>query len=722
MGNQISAVIRLQMSPDEIVQNVGRVAVLQKAYFFRGNEYCRYDVNADATAKGYPLKISGNWKGVWADGFDSAVAWPNNKIYFFKGKEYIRYDVALDKADEGYPRNISDNWPGVWSEGIDAVILWPTGKAYFFKGSEYIRYDIKKDKADEGYPRKIAENWPGLWTDKINSAVLWYNDKAYFFKGNEYIRYDVKSDKADPGYPRPIERNWKGLWETFVYDLRYVPDNDQRWTILPGNGHNHCVPASIHNLLSYMQWRGIPTSIKVPNNLKLKYTKDVYNIYALGQKMKTDPKRGTDYSLAFEGLEDWCSDLNINATIKGLACSDGIFINSEYIKSFLMEGVLLTISYGNWKKKKGSTKPLDRVGGHCVTLVGLRVLGTNCTLCVHDPWTGDDESETVQSLAETKEINPTIEKATLNGRNISVMLKNNWEGLSKDGKYQEETYQIYDSLLGIFPLTAWAFSNHHITWSRDDFSENSNLSQSSGSSPFPFDGDPRDLAIHPSDPWLAVVGDPNSGNVWQYDRHIDKWSVLTKLSSPVERLAFGGSSSPRLYVATADKISMINTRNGEILDSFKVRSSVSALAWNPKLHQLMFTDDTSKTLSRLDEKLVFQGKETFNPPSGTGRLDLSVNSIDGKIYTTRSESFEIVSAKVASNTKEIVTRRKLPFKAQSVQLTPTKNIAASIDGKFKMFNKDGEEIAKNPFPNLKTSSIIRLSESWSNLSSLEWYS
>jgi len=165
---------------------------------------------------------------LWEHGITAVFNWRNEKAYFFRGSEYIRYDIAADKADPGYPRPIAGNWPGLWADGITAVFNWRNEKAYFFRGSEYIRYDIATDKADPGYPRPIAGDWPGLWADGITAVLNWDNEKAYFFRntakdisfppfGNyrrtltDYIRYDIAAAKADPGYPRPIAENWPGL-------------------------------------------------------------------------------------------------------------------------------------------------------------------------------------------------------------------------------------------------------------------------------------------------------------------------------------------------------------------------------------------------------------------------------------------------------------------------------------------------------------------------------
>lgn len=188
-----------------------------KAYFFKGSQYVRYDAKADQADPGYPVPIAGNWPGfppAFQEGVDAEVVWNRQKVYFFKGDQYLRYDIAADRVDPGYPLPIAGHWPGLWTNHIDAGVVWPNGKAYFFRGSQYIRYDIAKDKADPGYPADIKGGWPGFpssFAAGVDDAVVWNNGKAYFFKGSEYIRYDIAADKTDPGYPQPIAGNWRGL-------------------------------------------------------------------------------------------------------------------------------------------------------------------------------------------------------------------------------------------------------------------------------------------------------------------------------------------------------------------------------------------------------------------------------------------------------------------------------------------------------------------------------
>ena len=192
-----------------------------KAFFFKGAQYDRYDVKTDIVDAGYPKPIAGHWRGfpaAFAAGVDAYVLWTNGKAYFFKGNQYIRFDMGEDKVDAGYPKLISGNWPGFsgsFLTGINAGAVWNNGKAYFFKGTQYIRYDIKTDRVDVGYPKPIANNWPGFppaFAAGIDAAVVWNNGKAYFFKGANYIRYDIKTDKVDADYPKPIAGNWPGLF------------------------------------------------------------------------------------------------------------------------------------------------------------------------------------------------------------------------------------------------------------------------------------------------------------------------------------------------------------------------------------------------------------------------------------------------------------------------------------------------------------------------------
>ncbi len=221
-----------------------------KIYFFQGSDYARYDIaqdtadGNDGSGHSYPRSIRDNWPGLFTDSIDAAVFWPapppggaeiKTVAYFFKGNQFMRYDVAADRADAAdgagrpYPQPISLKWPGIWADRVDAILVWPVPRngravAYFFRDNQYIRFDIKHHRADPGYPKPIAGNWPNFkFPDGIDGAIAWPTkiegkSVVYFFKSDQYMRYDVDADRADDqsggglGYPAPVVGNWPGLF------------------------------------------------------------------------------------------------------------------------------------------------------------------------------------------------------------------------------------------------------------------------------------------------------------------------------------------------------------------------------------------------------------------------------------------------------------------------------------------------------------------------------
>lgn len=49
------------------------------------------------------------------DGFDAVVVWSPEKAYFFKGDKYVRFDIATEAPDHGYPADIAAAFPDVAS-------------------------------------------------------------------------------------------------------------------------------------------------------------------------------------------------------------------------------------------------------------------------------------------------------------------------------------------------------------------------------------------------------------------------------------------------------------------------------------------------------------------------------------------------------------------------------------------------------------------------------
>jgi len=141
-----------------------------KVFFFKGSLYSRFDIATKTMDSGYPKLIEGNWSGLslfdGGSGDLDAILTDGTFAYFFKGQEYIKFDLTADETLARYPRDISQlTWEGphIWSGKIDAAMNLGNGKAFFFKEGAYIRFDIADDSADNGYPKAIdGATWPGL--------------------------------------------------------------------------------------------------------------------------------------------------------------------------------------------------------------------------------------------------------------------------------------------------------------------------------------------------------------------------------------------------------------------------------------------------------------------------------------------------------------------------------------------------------------------------------
>jgi hypothetical protein len=170
-------------------------AFKDKAWFFKGPQYIRYDFRADKADLGFPRSAS-SWGPQISGGIDRACDGRGKfagKAYIFESNQYFRYDYATDKIDAG-PSDIAA-WglaPSVshdvdFSTGIDAVVKGAgpfANKVCFFKGKRYCRYDWTADSM-EAEASLAVWNLPGVFSSGVDAAVTGlgaFSSKAYFFR------------------------------------------------------------------------------------------------------------------------------------------------------------------------------------------------------------------------------------------------------------------------------------------------------------------------------------------------------------------------------------------------------------------------------------------------------------------------------------------------------------------------------------------------------------
>ncbi|XP_046372126.2 matrix metallopeptidase-21-like [Haliotis rufescens] len=181
---------------------------IYNTYFFRQNRYWMYENHANRTRYGDPLYIAREWDGV-PDGIDAYIhVWyftdttMANEAYFFKGEDFYRYDNDNDKVFDGYPKKISEGFPAKEGsedripDNLDAVFFDLRDKnIYFFKDEYVYVYDPKEPEETRGCcvrKVKIVDEYPVKEGEKplpatVDAVYYSYKDKAmYLFKDEEF--------------------------------------------------------------------------------------------------------------------------------------------------------------------------------------------------------------------------------------------------------------------------------------------------------------------------------------------------------------------------------------------------------------------------------------------------------------------------------------------------------------------------------------------------------
>jgi hypothetical protein len=139
-----------------------------KLYLFSGDRYLSYDWANERVDDTYPRPILGQWGGFPSNfcfNLDCAVTGRGRyvgKAYFFKGDQYIRYNWTANEVD--LSRTIAGSWLGLppdFTTDLQAAMNGRgkyEGKLYFFKGNRYVRYDWDEERIDLG-PLPIEYFW-----------------------------------------------------------------------------------------------------------------------------------------------------------------------------------------------------------------------------------------------------------------------------------------------------------------------------------------------------------------------------------------------------------------------------------------------------------------------------------------------------------------------------------------------------------------------------------
>ncbi|TMQ08137.1 MAG: hypothetical protein E6J90_41440 [Deltaproteobacteria bacterium] len=94
----------------------GRGRFAGKGYLFKAGQYVRYDWAGPGVEGGPAPLTAWNLPAPFSSGIDAAVNGRgkyDGYAYFFKDEDYVRYDWSADTVSSGYPRKTADSWPGL---------------------------------------------------------------------------------------------------------------------------------------------------------------------------------------------------------------------------------------------------------------------------------------------------------------------------------------------------------------------------------------------------------------------------------------------------------------------------------------------------------------------------------------------------------------------------------------------------------------------------------
>jgi hypothetical protein len=132
---------------------------LGQAWFFEGDTYVRYDLASDEVVKPR-TKIADGWNfpGAFRSGIYAALpgtgATFTGQAWFFRDDQYIRYDLEHDTVLKG-PTRINDgwgrgSWPAQFAGGIDAAVYTKDLTVVFVRGAMALEYDMSNDTIIDG--------------------------------------------------------------------------------------------------------------------------------------------------------------------------------------------------------------------------------------------------------------------------------------------------------------------------------------------------------------------------------------------------------------------------------------------------------------------------------------------------------------------------------------------------------------------------------------------
>ena len=170
-SDHVSTLIRSKMSSDFGIKDFSgifdaicyraRSSIKGTAYFFQGSRCWGFENSVWG-----PSSIRSKFGQKAPTKVDACLSKDDDGkkgLYFFKTNEYWRYNFKDKSVHSNDPRKINQKWRNL-PNNLDAAVYFPTqGYVLFFKGKLVYRYSPIDDQVESGYPKPASELGFGMY-------------------------------------------------------------------------------------------------------------------------------------------------------------------------------------------------------------------------------------------------------------------------------------------------------------------------------------------------------------------------------------------------------------------------------------------------------------------------------------------------------------------------------------------------------------------------------
>ncbi len=292
-------------------------------YFFKGNNYYRYKHSLGRVEYKDLISFNKNnrhgWNGI-PKNIDAILVHKNGKIYFFKDNQYYRYNIRTDITEKigvvgrdgwsGLCFSENEKYPNHYS-GFDAVTTnYKHGDIHFFHNDKVFNIKYEKPKTElltlsfqviesywqnDGSKANIGSLGNSWYTGVPTSvdAVTWMTENKkdiyYFFKGDKYYTW---SDGAKQSKVRFIKKRFDKIPNNIDAAVHVVNDEgDYIYFFKDDMFYKYDVKLNYRKKYSFIKsdFKGIPAPVDAARyistlNTIVFYSGNIYYYYSLRSK------------------------------------------------------------------------------------------------------------------------------------------------------------------------------------------------------------------------------------------------------------------------------------------------------------------------------------------------------------------------------------------------------------------------------------------------------